>query len=266
MRSFLRARCLPLLPLWVSLLLSLFPPGIGTVEGQSVTLPKEVKGEPGAWIVVVPESKEGGEVKWKVGTGLTLVPLDKLFPGQKSAGIVVQGQKGRYEVWAWNAKEDKASDLAVTTIIIGDAPIPPVPPGPGPNPPTPPDPPPNPAPIEGRRILILYESADETKYPEGQRRILFTRDMRGFMDTLCDTEDDGTKGWKIWDKDSQSTKKVWQDALKRPRASTAMPWVILGNGKTGYEGPLPANPEEFRKLLTQYMVPTQVIPSQSKSK
>lgn len=104
--------------------------------GQSVKLPAEVKGEVGAWIVVVPESKEGGDVKWRVGPGLTRVPIEQLFPGQKAAGVVVQATaKGRYEVLAWNAKGDVASDLAVCTVVIGGAP--PVPPDPGPTPPTP---------------------------------------------------------------------------------------------------------------------------------
>jgi hypothetical protein len=115
------------------LLLLLWP---AALWGQSVKLPKEVKGQPGAWVVVVPEDKDGGEVKWHVGPGLTRVPIDKLFPDQKAAGVVVQGPTGRHEVWAWVAKGDKASELAVCTVVIGDAP----PPGPGPTPPTPDDP------------------------------------------------------------------------------------------------------------------------------
>jgi hypothetical protein len=117
------------------LLLLLWP---AACWGQKVTLPKEVRGQPGAWIVVVPEDKDGGDVKWHTSPGLVRVPIDKLFPDQKAAGVVVQGATGRHEVWAWCAKGDKASELAVCTVVIGDAP--PVPPGPGPTPPTPDDP------------------------------------------------------------------------------------------------------------------------------
>jgi hypothetical protein len=103
-------------------------------------LPKEVRGQPGAWIVVVPEDKDGGDVKWHTSPGLVRVPIDKLFPDQKAAGVVVQGATGRHEVWAWCAKGDKASELAVCTVVIGDAPPVPPGPGPGPTPPTPDDP------------------------------------------------------------------------------------------------------------------------------
>jgi hypothetical protein len=121
-----------------ALLLLLLWPAIAF--GQSVKLPKEVKGQPGAWIVVVPEDKDGGEVKWHTSPTLTRVPIDKLFPDQKAAGVVVQGPTGRHEVWAWCAKGDKASELAVCTVVIGDAPPVPPGPGPGPTPPTPDDP------------------------------------------------------------------------------------------------------------------------------
>lgn len=100
----------------VVLSLILFTTLATSARAQSVKLPGEVRGDPGAWIVVVPESKEGGKVKWHVSRGLTLVPIDKLFPGQEAAGVVVQGSTGTYEVWAWSAKGDVASDLAVCKI------------------------------------------------------------------------------------------------------------------------------------------------------
>lgn len=221
----------------------------GPLWGQSVTLPKEVKGNPGAWVVVVPDAKDGGEIKWRVGKGLDLVPLDKLFPGQKSAGIVVTGKTGVYEVWAWTAKGDVASELAVCKIVIGDAPEPG--PTPDPKPPTPPDPP---APIEGKRCLIIYETSEASRMPEKQQQILYGRAVREYLDNKCVVEPDGkTRAWRIWDKDVDTTaeSKTWQEAMKRPR--TATPWLILSNGKTGYEGPLPATAEEFLTLARKYL-------------
>ncbi len=136
--------------------LAFFP---GTIWGQGVKLPKEVTGQPGAWVVIVPESKDGGKVKWRAGPGLTLVPIDKLFPNQEAAGIVVMGPAGRYEVWAWNAKGDVASELATTAVVIGQpGPIPPpVPPGPDPPPPVPPGPvPPDPNDPLAKELATLY--------------------------------------------------------------------------------------------------------------
>lgn len=220
---------------------------------QQVRLPAEVKGEPGAWIVVVPESKDGGEVKFKVGPGLTLVPIDKLFPGQKPAGVVVQGKAGTYEVWAWNAKGDVASDLAVCKVIIGD-----MPPGPGPGPgpdPKPPDPPtPGPSPISGKRCLIIYETADATKIPPAQQEIIFGRQVRDYLNSVCETGPDGkTKEWRIWDKDvaTDGAGKVWQDAMKRDRKS--VPWLVVGGKGGGYEGPLPGTVEEFLALVKKHL-------------
>lgn len=228
----------------------------GSCWGQSVKLPTEVKGEPGAWIVVVPENKEGGDVKWRVGAGLTRVPIEQLFPGQKPAGIVVQAfAKGRYEVMAWNAKGDVASELAVCTVVIGG--VPPVPPDPGPTPvpPVPPVPPPSPAPIpvDGFRALIVYESAELGKMPAPQTNILYTKDIRDYLNSKTVKGTDGKTGeWRIWDKDVDTSNetKLWQDVMKRPR--TAVPWIVISTGKDGFEGPLPATVADTLALLKKY--------------
>lgn len=262
--------------------------------GQSVTLPKEVQGDPGAWIVVVPEAKDGGKVKWHVGPGLTRVPIDRLFPGQEPAGVVVQGPKGRYQVWAWNAKGDVASELAVCTVVIGDAPPGPNPP-PGPDPPQPPPEPPSPAPIpgDGLRFLIVFETADVPKLTAAQRDALYSPlsagKVRDYVLAKCPKGPDGkTHDFRIWDKDDNPAgdAKIWQDAMARPRGlevkampdgswqvisggtvvktfarmedaqkfaqQGALPWVIISNGKSGYEGPLPGTADEFLALLKRF--------------
>jgi hypothetical protein len=226
------------------LLLTLWP---ALCLGQSVTLPKEVKGEPGAWVVVVPESKDGGEVKWKVGKGLTLVPIDKLFPGQKSAGVVVQGPRGRYEVWAWNAKGDVASDLAVTTVVIGD-----VPPGPDPGPgPTPPDPP---TPATGKRALIVYESAKKTEMPEKQLQILYSARVQDYLRANTDLDADGkTRTCGAFDPDDNLERYSPHLArmMKEPRSS--LPWVVLEGPGGVFRGPLPADPDAFLALAKKHL-------------
>jgi hypothetical protein len=43
---------------------------------------------------------------------------------------------------------------------------------------------------------------------------------------------------------------VWCKALKRPMES--LPWIIISNGKTGYEGPLPKTTDELIELVDKY--------------
>lgn len=161
--------------------------------------------------------------------------------------------KGRYEVVAWNAKGDVASDLAVCTVVIGG--VPPVPPDPGPNPPVPPVPPPSPAPIpvDGFRALIVYESAELGKMPATQTNILYTKEIRDYLNSKTVKGTDGKTGeWRIWDKDVDTTNetKLWQDVMKRPR--TAVPWLVISTGKDGFEGPLPATVADTLTLLKKY--------------
>lgn len=138
-------------------------------------------------------------------------------------------------------------------------PIPiPVPPGPGPVPPgptpVPPVPPPNPPPIasDGYAVLILYESGDISKYPKEQSNILYDQSVRSLLDTLCYTDPKTkTKQYRIWDKDVVVVDtKMWQDVMSRPHPT--MPWVVISNGKTGTECPLPKNSSEFKDLLNKY--------------
>ena len=39
-------------------------------------------------------------------------------------------------------------------------------------------------------------------------------------------------------------------AMLRKRG--ALPWIVISNGVSGYEGPLPANPDETIKLMSKY--------------
>jgi hypothetical protein len=65
--------------------------------------------------------------------------------------------------------------------------------------------------------------------------------------------DGKTREWRIWDKDVDPSQEsaVWQAAMKRPRAS--VPWLLVSNGKTGYEGPLPGTADDLLALLKKYV-------------
>lgn len=132
----------------------------------------------------------------------------------------------------------------------------PIPPGPTPVPPDPPTPvPPNPAPIPvaGFRVLIFYESAELAKMPPKQALILTGKETRDYLNAKC-VQEGNMRGYWIIDKDADLSglAKHWQEAGKRKR--DAVPWMILSNGKTGWEGPLPTTVEEFLTLCKKYEV------------
>jgi hypothetical protein len=104
--------------------------------GQSLKLPAEIKGEPGTFITITPET-DGKAVKF-----ITLDPGLSVFPSSllkdSTIAVVLAGKPGRYRVLAYTAKGDLPSEPVITTVVVGDAPGPG--PGPGPTPPpTPPD-------------------------------------------------------------------------------------------------------------------------------
>lgn len=154
------------------------------------------------------------------------------------------------------AQDKSAPLLANCKVTIGNPPVPPVPPVP-PTPPVPPVPPvpptPPPIPTVGFRVLILYDSTKLAQMPAAQQNILFSRTFRDLLNSTCVAGTDGkTKEWRIWpvDTDASGESTVWQDALKRPH--TSLPWILLSDGKTGYEGPLPANITDATALVKKY--------------
>lgn len=233
---------------------------------QKVTLPSEVKVDPSTFTVVTVET-DCPNVKWVLlDPGLSLIPPALLKDG-KSA--VLMGVKaGKYRILCYGAKGDAASEPAICTVIVG-TPVPPTPdPGPGPNP----DPTPNPNPdpflgkttgskvqgeqkASGLRVLIKYESQDLNKYPASQTGILYSQSFRDYLDSKCLVGSDGkTKDWRMYDKDVDLTNEseMWQKVMKRP--SPSLPWIVIGNGKTGYEGPLPKTVDESTALVKKYVI------------
>jgi hypothetical protein len=124
---------------------------------------------------------------------------------------------------------------------------------PGPNPPGPVDPPKPPAPIvaDGLHVLIVYESADLQKLPPGQLSALKSQTVRDYLDGRC-AKENGVAAWRIWDADvdTKESSKAWQDAMKRPRAS--LPWIVISDGKSGFEGPLPGTVDATLELLKKW--------------
>jgi hypothetical protein len=91
-----------------------------------------------------------------------------------------------------------------------------------------------------------------TKYPIETQVILAGADVREFLAVNCVSEG-GVAGFRIYDPDVALTSEspTWQKAMARPRSQ--IPWVVISNGTTGYEGPLPKTPTEFLDLCRRYV-------------
>lgn len=148
------------------------------------------------------------------------------------------------------------ADVLRRRVKVGDAPRPP--PGPDVKPdPKPIDPQPKPVdpaapiPLSGFRVLIVFETGQGL--PAAQSSILYGKRTRDYLDQHCVKGPNGqTPEYRIYDKDVPlaNESKLWRDAMARPR--TSVPWLLISNGTTGYEGPLPATVDEFIALCDKY--------------
>ncbi len=113
---------------------------------------------------------------------------------------------------------------------------------------------PDPAtPLVGMRVLIVEETG--AKYSPGVTTTLNSArsgDIDAWLDEHCAKEKTGATANHVWDKDldvSQQS-RFWQNAMARKRDS--LPWIIISNGRRGFEGPLPESPEALLELLKKY--------------
>lgn len=238
------------------LVLALAPPS----WAQKVTLPQEVKAQPG--LVTIRAETDCADLKWLSVDGLQLIPAELLKDSRVAIGIVPNlrpDQTGAsYRVYAYGAKGDKASDPALCTVVVGTpgpgptppGPTPPVPPGP-----TPPNPP-TPVPVTGFRVLFVYEATDgQPSLTKEQLNTIYSTQIREYLNRKC-AKDDGRPGWRTWDKEvvltakeSPTWKALW-DAVK-PQVK-AYPSVVIVTDQKGEVFPLPATEAETLALLKKY--------------
>jgi hypothetical protein len=143
-------------------------------------------------------------------------------------------------------------DKPVLATCVVTIPGPPSPLSPPPAPPAPPTPA---APIagDGLRMLIVYDSARLDKLTTGQQAAVYGKSTRDYLNAKTPLGSDGkTHEWRIWDKgvSTDAEEKVWQDAMKRPHPT--LPYLIVSNGKSGYEGPLPAGVDDAMTILKKF--------------
>jgi hypothetical protein len=171
----------------------------------------------------------------------------------KSRKMIAVGPPGKYTVRLFVAglTGDENNPLVFKrtskTFTIGDAPEP--------KPDDEDDDSQKPAPIPdaGFRVLIVYESGETTTYPTETMKILTGREVREFLDKNCVDEGKGHPAWRIFDADMdlENEYPVWKKAMARDRKE--LPWVIISNGKTGFEGPLPKTSAAFIELCKKYL-------------
>jgi hypothetical protein len=182
--------------------------------------------------------------------------VDTEYAGDKSVCFVwpVKGSSGPCELLI---VPTDGSAVGRVSLMVG-TPTPPVPPTP-PTPPTPPKPPAPPDPFSAGmtagdaatlRVLIVYDNAAVAKLTAGQYSAVYGAAIRAYLNSHCAVGTDGkTHEWRIWPTamDGSGDEPVFAKAFKRPHAS--VPWVIIGNGTTGFEGKLPDTIDETMTLL-----------------
>lgn len=147
----------------------------------------------------------------------------------------------------------KAEEIVKQTIRANNGAQPPPQP-PGPKPPQPDGT--SPFAGEGLRCLIVYDPVDIL--PASQHSIIYGSQVRSYLNSKCPEgtakNPDGSllREWRFYpaDVNTNAESPVWHNAMARKRDK--LPWILVGNGKTGFEGPLPNTVEETLELLKKY--------------
>lgn len=213
-----------------------------------VTGPIEV--QPGkSCVIKVPIEEAGSEYSWRIEPETV-----QSVPGENKDETFIILLDVEQSVYVSFVSFDKRKHVTHFVNVKnptppGPGPVPP-PPGPGPQPPGPQ--PPAPIAEPGFRVLIVFESEDKQKYSLETQSILYGISVRSFLNDKC-VKENGTPAYRMYDKDTNVSNEleVWKKAMARERKS--MPWVVISNGTTGFEGPLPNTPTEFMELCKRYL-------------
>jgi hypothetical protein len=204
-------------------------------------------------------------VSWSGGTtieGTDKIILAGLLDGKEVVWRFAGAQAGSHTfglghvspgLYEWRLVSPAGVRLASTLFqVVGQMPLPPpVPPTPVPPTPTPPVPPPSPAPIPlaGFRVLIVYDPATLTLDQSG---IVYGKAVRDYLQAKCVVGADGkTKDFWILQSgvDVSAAPKWIGDVIQRhPGQKTFM---VVSDGKTGFDGDLPANAVDAMAIFTK---------------
>ncbi len=111
----------------------------------------------------------------------------------------------------------------------------------------------NPAPIPdpGFRVLIVYPAKGLGALPIPQSTMLTAQGLRDYLNSKC-VKNGNTAEWRIWPDSTVATgeSELWQKAFGRSRKQ--VPWIVISNGTTGTEEPLPADLDSVIALMNKY--------------
>lgn len=163
---------------------------------------------------------------------------------QKQVFLIEATGKGTVELLVVIVGKTKPEDVLRKTLDVdnGVAPRPPPdPPGPTPTP--------APIPLPGFRVMMQYEEASLTPEQEG---VVYGMAVRMYLQSKCVVGTDGmTKDFWILRAglDTKNAPKWVGDQVQRHPGQKA--WMVVSDGKVGYDGPLPANANEAMSILTK---------------
>lgn len=235
----------------------------------------------------VPLTIKGGEVKVVKVDQVTVVQVDKTVVTKLPFEIVAPPDEGFYDwilppgmvgvdqVESFKVTSATKGDQTVRVKIrsavldggkikyltrfgtysfaIGDVGPQPLPPIPTPTP-DPPPPAPNPIPLPGKRAIIIYKDLGNgrTSLSDKQEDAVYGATLTKYLTDRC-TKVEGTPEFRIWPDTIplKNASEVWRQVMGRTRTSPN--WIVLSNGKTGTEEPLPDDETAILNLAKKYL-------------
>lgn len=178
-------------------------------------------------------------------------------PIRIESGVYVVTKPGKHELEINVIGQNPLSwDDETVMVEVGQGPNPPpTPPGP-----TPPTPDPNyPAPIDGPGLRVLFISETGASLPREIDEAFYSTAIASYLNANC-AKVDGFPDFRRVDTDDAARftdpNHRFAKALARPR--TALPWLIISNGVTGYEGPFPGGEAATLELIKSFNTPQSV--------
>ena len=198
---------------------------------------------------------KGGSITGIRFDSTATVPTFHSFPDAKGQVCVLLAQAtGNLKVKVYANGKDGQPPYVIQTVDVivkaGNGPQPPPDPKPVdpvvPVDPTTPDPF---GPYPGNKVLIVFPY--NSPLTDGQKRIINGVDFRAVLESKAAPGDSGMKQYRIWadNVDASNTPDMWKKAYAAPRKS--VPWIVIGNGTTGYAGPWTTE-KEVQDLITKY--------------
>ena len=217
----------------------------GTPFGESENIKNELKTEEGDKVVGF-KLKADRDLSDENNT-LVKIFSETCEPAKISTGIYTVTEQGTHTIKAVVLAQNPLNwDETVFTITVGK-------PGPTPEPEPEPLPPPTPgdAPIEGEGFRVLFVAETGEPLPPSVEDSFYSKLITDYLNANC-IKIEGHPEFRRFDPDTQFTdpKHRFAKAMARPR--TSLPWLIISNGKVGYEGPFPSTVEATLALLKQY--------------